>query len=191
VFQFEFLARVGSGLSPFGSGPNKPDIPFGLCLANKEWQLLTEWQLSTTDGEKRTSIAEASAAAPDPTRPPDRQSGGPETGHTTPSGGGAYAPISAVSAFAPPFSKADRLGCASALGSSPAPYRRANACYHPPGTPLSQDSPLNLPPDTGSVVTEADVELKVVTPLLTSSKYLAIPTDSIKGTSNYRVCAVV
>jgi hypothetical protein len=40
---------------------------------------------------------------------------------------------------------------------------------------------LNLPPDTGSVVTEADVELKVVTPLLTGSKYLDIATDSIKG----------
>ena len=40
---------------------------------------------------------------------------------------------------------------------------------------------MDLPPDTGSVVTEADVELKVVAPLLTSSKYLAIPTDSIKG----------
>jgi hypothetical protein len=40
---------------------------------------------------------------------------------------------------------------------------------------------LSLPPDLGSIVTEADVELKVVTPLLTSPNYLAIPTSSIKG----------
>lgn len=40
---------------------------------------------------------------------------------------------------------------------------------------------MTLFPDTGSLATEADVELKVIIPLLTSPNYLAIPTSSIKG----------
>jgi len=40
---------------------------------------------------------------------------------------------------------------------------------------------LNLALGISSVVTEADVELKVVTPLLTNPNYLAIPTASIQG----------
>jgi hypothetical protein len=40
---------------------------------------------------------------------------------------------------------------------------------------------LNLPFDIASVLTEADVELKVVTPLLSNGNYLEIPPASIKG----------
>ena len=40
---------------------------------------------------------------------------------------------------------------------------------------------MNLALGISSVVTEADVELKVVTPLLTNPNYLAIPTASIQG----------
>ena len=40
---------------------------------------------------------------------------------------------------------------------------------------------LNLAPDMALVVTEADVEMKVITPLLTNPNYLAIPTASIQG----------
>jgi len=40
---------------------------------------------------------------------------------------------------------------------------------------------LNLPFETETIVTEADVELKVIAALLTSDNYLAIPTASIKG----------
>lgn len=42
---------------------------------------------------------------------------------------------------------------------------------------------MNLALDHASVLTEADVELKVLTPLLTNSNYLAIPTTSIQGKS--------
>ena len=45
----------------------------------------------------------------------------------------------------------------------------------------SEFVPLNRPFDTSSIVTEADVELKVVTPLLMSPNFLAIPAASIKG----------
>jgi hypothetical protein len=34
---------------------------------------------------------------------------------------------------------------------------------------------------SGSAATEADVELKVITPLLTGTNYLAIPVTAIKG----------
>jgi type I site-specific restriction endonuclease len=40
---------------------------------------------------------------------------------------------------------------------------------------------LNLAFDPGTVATEADVELKVITPLLTNPNFLDIPTTSIKG----------
>ena len=40
---------------------------------------------------------------------------------------------------------------------------------------------LNLPFETETIVTEADVELKVIAPLLTSSNFLDIPSASIKG----------
>ena len=42
---------------------------------------------------------------------------------------------------------------------------------------------MNLLLDTDSITTEADVELKIITPLLTNTNYLAIPTASIKGKS--------
>ena len=41
--------------------------------------------------------------------------------------------------------------------------------------------PLSLTPENETIVTEADVELKVITPLLTGDNYLAIPTASIRG----------
>ena len=40
---------------------------------------------------------------------------------------------------------------------------------------------MSLPLETETIVTEADVELKVITPLLTGDIYLAIPTSSVKG----------
>lgn len=40
---------------------------------------------------------------------------------------------------------------------------------------------MNLHLNIESGATEADVELKVVMPLLTNTNYLAIPTDSIRG----------
>jgi hypothetical protein len=40
---------------------------------------------------------------------------------------------------------------------------------------------LNLPFETETIVTEADVELKVIAPLLTDGNFLAIPSASIKG----------
>lgn len=40
---------------------------------------------------------------------------------------------------------------------------------------------MNLLLDTDSALTEADVEMKVVSPLLTNANYLAIPADSING----------
>jgi len=39
--------------------------------------------------------------------------------------------------------------------------------------------PLNLPFNTGSIVNEMDVELKVITPLLTNPNFLDIPAGSI------------
>jgi hypothetical protein len=40
---------------------------------------------------------------------------------------------------------------------------------------------LSLPFETESIVTEADVELKVIAPLLTNSGFLGIPSASVKG----------
>src|SRR5215471_9115216 len=57
----------------------------------------------------------------------------------------------------------------------------AAACYDPARTPLRRVFALNLALGISYVVTEADVELKVVAPLLTNPNYLAIPTASIQG----------
>lgn len=40
---------------------------------------------------------------------------------------------------------------------------------------------MNLPFETETVVTEADVELKVIWPLLTDNNFLTIPSESIEG----------
>jgi hypothetical protein len=42
---------------------------------------------------------------------------------------------------------------------------------------------VNLPLATEPIATEADVELKVIGPLLTGGAYLAIPRASVKGKS--------
>ena len=57
----------------------------------------------------------------------------------------------------------------------------AAACYDPARTTLRRVFALNLALGISSVVTKADVELKVVTPLLTNPNYLSIPTASIQG----------